>query len=217
METREQRHKQVLDALAQYQAQGAVPAALARVLETESDRALVTILGSYVEDALLERIITELPSGGESRKALLKGGPLRSVEHRIALAKAMGILPDHHARLVNVVRAMRNACAHSRLDISLETPELRNALALLTPDPMAKTIVEGTNEGSLRGLFVAATTILLHWLTGCDAASLNTYAEDAKDGQGNIKANEVLLATLRGISKSKPAPDLRPFRKDKKP
>jgi hypothetical protein len=186
---------------------GDVAESLERMLRTETDRALVTILGSYIEDALLDRIMAELPAGAENRKALLKGGPLRSVEHRIALARAMGIITEEKAARLNIFRAMRNACAHSRLDITLKTPELRNALAMLTPPKMRQSIIDGSHEGTLRGIFVASASLSLLWLRGGSAADAKAYSKAAIDEDGNINADRVLLATLRGRQKSKPVPD----------
>jgi hypothetical protein len=208
-------HKKALEALAKYQAKGAVPEAVELVLATETDRALVTILGSFIEDALLERIISELPHGGQTRRTLLKGGPLRSPEHRIALAQAMGIVSEFGAARLNVFRAMRNACAHSRLNITFETPELRNALAALLPKKIGDTVIAGTNEGSLRGLFLASASLALSVLQGITEEEARALADAATDGTGNVHADKVLLATLRGKPKNKSAPDPRRDRKDK--
>lgn len=133
---KDQSRKQVLDKLGEYAAAGSFdsdPAKLLKLHKEEGDRGLVIILASQLEDILLDRICEDLNAGDENRRALTKGGPLRSFEQRIVMAKAMGILTQTDADVFDVFRHMRNACAHSRKDISFKTPQLLEALLLLTP------------------------------------------------------------------------------------
>lgn len=160
--------KQTLDKLGEYAATGSFdsnPDQLLKLHKDEGDRGLVIILASQLEDALLERILQDLKKGTENRRSLEKGGPLRSYEQRIVLARAMGILTEREAEIFDVFRHMRNACAHSRREISFQTPELREALILLSPE--SRDLLTGEQpklDAAAVVIFIAAW--LLSFLTG---------------------------------------------------
>ena len=121
----------VLEALGSYQKRGRLSndvAGMADLLADESDRGVVVILGSLIEDVLLERLLKSfIPLSAAQTKNLTRGGGLlSSFEDRITLAHALGIIDDELVEDLHTVKAMRNACAHSRLDIGFLTPELRN-------------------------------------------------------------------------------------------
>src|SRR5688500_9446577 len=120
-EAEKKRFDAALTALADYQSRGDVMLTskdLQKLLRDESDRGLVILLATYIEDRLLDRICKAMPNGEECRRSLTKGGPLRSFEHRLAIARALNLVSEMHLENLDVLRAMRNACAHSRRDIS---------------------------------------------------------------------------------------------------
>ena len=127
----------ILDALADYQKEGALPktaTALAKRLKAESDRGKVIILVTFIEDALIERLCKRIRVKPESRSKFAKQS-LSSFATTIAMAKTLDLIDEKTATALDVLRLMRNACAHSRKGISFETPELQDATLLLMSNP----------------------------------------------------------------------------------
>lgn len=206
--------KETLDELGKYAAQGSFetdPGELVKMLRNESDRGLVVVLGSHLEEALLERICRDLPAGEASRRALTKGGPLRNFEQRIVMARAMGIIDEQEAEIFHVFRHMRNACSHSKRDISFKTPELLEALALLFP-PAADTVRGESPVVAPSAAFIICSAFLLNGLAG------QSYKDSRLQlGQlikGWVSRNKRAAAERRPSSPRKPnskqARDLRP-------
>jgi hypothetical protein len=116
----------------------------------ESDRGFVVIIGSLTEDLLLTRIMDNFVAlSKEQRKQITKsGGVLGSWANRAVIARALGIIDDDVAEMIEVLKAMRNACAHSRRRIDFDTPALRNVLGLILDDNTAKVVHEATKKTS---------------------------------------------------------------------
>ena len=206
--------KLVIDALDKYRAGKAVPddsASFQAMLFKESDRGLVIILVSYIEDALVERVCTKLPKGKAVRK-LLKAGPMRNFEHQISFALATGVLTEMQAEMLTVFRHMRNACAHCGSEISFDTPELRETFALAVIG-QARDLIMNPPEGvDVRGLFqLTASSTLLHLLGLSEEEQQALMDEHVKEmaarGQpGLIQTEHVLFEALRRTRTSKPNP-----------
>lgn len=135
--TSEQVRKETLEALARYQKQGAVltdAASIAERLKNESDRGLVIILVAYVEDELIDLVLEKInPSltNRQRKRLLAPGAPLTSFSAAINVAEAMGLLTEYEVKCLEVLKAMRNACAHSRIEIDFSKKELQDATKLL--------------------------------------------------------------------------------------
>jgi len=204
MDPAETKHrKDVLEALSKYQTEGEVEitaSSLGDMLQRESDRGIVIIITSFIEDALLDRILEELPRGKEARRSLVRGGPLRSFEQRVALAKAMDIIGRYEVETIDAFRCMRNACSHSRKDISFETPELTNALYLcLDPESDDRYDKDKLNNG--RSIFLIVATFILSKLRGQSFEDthdlmLQLTHEMSKTEEGLIRTDELLFAAL---------------------
>src|SRR4051812_41365527 len=105
-----------LQALAEYQKGGGFDlSGIAATLKNESDRGIVVIIGSLTEDLLLEQILTKFaPMSNSQRKNMTRsGGVLSSWADRTNMARALGIIDDAIMDDLEVMKAMRNACAHS--------------------------------------------------------------------------------------------------------
>lgn len=167
-EVEKKRRIKAINALHEYQAKGADFASeevLSQTLRNESDRGYVILLVSFLEDALLERILKELPEGEKLRRPLVKGGPLRSIDHRLTMARALGTMSEGDVAIFDVFREMRNACAHSRQDISFKTPELIETFALmLSPDTREQ--MNGAPESTLKLSFEMCAGWMLALLHG---------------------------------------------------
>ncbi|MCB2046985.1 MAG: hypothetical protein KDE32_02015 [Novosphingobium sp.] len=135
MSATDSERRAILEALGAYQKRGSVSDNiydLAYAVDSESDRGLVVMLGSIIEDMLLERILgtfVEL-TDWEKKELTRAGGILNNFNHRVVLAYSLGIIDQPTADHLRTMKAMRNACAHSRLPISFDTPELCSAVSL---------------------------------------------------------------------------------------
>jgi hypothetical protein len=190
--------KKALEALSIFQATEAVyedSVAVATMLRGESDRALIIILASYVEDALLDRIIYMLPEGQRYGSKIFKGGSLRNFEHRIAIAKALGAISEEQAKVLDVIRSMRNACSHSRKPISFRTPELLAIIPAMFGKNPQEIFKDPHDLTEIRSSFIVTAALLL-W-------ALRTVPHESPrpdlDGEvpESVRVEKLLLAALR--------------------
>lgn len=189
--------KKAFEALARFQAAEAAyedSAAVAKMLRSESDRALVIILASYIEDALLDRVIYMLPEGERYGINIFKSGSLRNFEHRIAIAKALGAISENNAQILDGIRAMRNACSHCRKPLSFETPELLDAFAT-TLNNGPGIFLSPENPSETRGAFILLTSMLLWQLRSApgETAPIDT----SRAVPESVRTEQLLLAALR--------------------
>lgn len=112
------------------------PRAMARTIAAETDRGSIILLGSLVEDALLEQLEKKMPSLNSDERERLFGPdkPLGSFSAKARVAHAVAIIDRDIFKLIDILREMRNICAHSQRDISFKVDELRDVLdAMLRP------------------------------------------------------------------------------------
>lgn len=157
--------------------------AIADLMADESDRGVVVILGSLIEDRLLDCLMrTFIPLSTAEKKNLTRGGGLlSSFDSRIALAHALGVIEPDTVAMLQVVKAMRNACAHSRQDITFMTPELRAALGLLFHEDNAEEIQDAKSEVALRLMFFIATAFIFTVLDGDGTTAASARAQHILD------------------------------------
>ena len=184
----------------------------------KATRGFVILLVSFLEDALLERILKALPHGEKLKRSLLRGGSLRSIEHRMVLAQALGLMTDGDAAIFDVFREMRNACAHSRQEISFKTPELVQALGLiLAPDTRRE--MKMVPPSALKLSFEMCAGFMFARLSGeSHEHALDSVNKAIRDATGED------LPPLMGLQKASPekpkgksAPDRRSPPNGKKP
>lgn len=98
------------------------------LMKAESHRAAIIIGGTMIEDALEAALLLKMRQlTNEERKRLFgPEAPIGSFSSKTRLAYAFEIIDSATRDEVEVIRIMRNACAHSRLSISLERDELKN-------------------------------------------------------------------------------------------
>lgn len=103
-----------------------------------SDRAVVVITGSHIEDELqagiMRNVVPMEPRDDIYNSLFGPLGLLSSFYAKIKIAYAFRIINEPLYGELETLRVMRNACAHSRRPISFLTPELRAALQVLIND-----------------------------------------------------------------------------------
>lgn len=99
-------------------------------LKDETDRALVVIVGSMIEDFLAQTLKACMRNPANHReRAELWGtqGLLGTFSAKIKMAYALSIIDGGLRDRLDILREMRNACAHSQMPIDFKTAVLVEA------------------------------------------------------------------------------------------
>lgn len=99
----------------------------------ETDRGYVILFGSILEDFLTQALLDKMvPLNADERERIFgPDQPVGSFSAKLRMAHALGIISRDARRQIDVIREMRNACAHSRFPITFDK-ELAGALSLLS-------------------------------------------------------------------------------------
>ncbi len=143
---------------------------MARELEGTSDRSVVVMMGSHVEDALEDALLLKMPDlkvGGEAYNELFVGdAPLASFSSKIKIGRALGIIDSRTEQQLHVLREIRNACAHCRKAISFARQELLDALNVLSSSEAELIPVVKKTISHERFLFIGMCIILSTMIEG---------------------------------------------------
>jgi hypothetical protein len=84
-----------------------------RNIEQESDRGMVLILSGFLEEVLLQLLLSFFAADAD-RQTLADGAgsPLASLSSRIALSHALGLIDDDDRKELGLIRNIRNDFAH---------------------------------------------------------------------------------------------------------
>ncbi|RUV04327.1 hypothetical protein EOB36_03490 [Mesorhizobium sp. M6A.T.Cr.TU.017.01.1.1] len=137
-----------------------------RDLDNESDRGAIILAATNVEDMLELKILERLPTlqaDEPARKFVFEqDGPISTFSRKILMAYAMGIVDKPYRKLIDLVREIRNACAHSRQPISLQVPELQDACKVVISDIWPD--IKDHNPKTIRMAFVMKCTFIQHYI-----------------------------------------------------
>jgi hypothetical protein len=144
-------------------------AAMNAVFGEAEDRTTVIMAASLLELQLRLAISSQLSTNDErlTEAIYTDNGPLSTFSSKILMARAMGIIGEKTATNLDRIRQIRNAFAHSLLDVNLDTPEIARIIAaidviptdsakpeLLPPEPKARLRIMGLSL--LHGLMLFA-------------------------------------------------------------
>lgn len=131
------------------------------VLLDESDRGAILLIGGVVEDVLAEQIIKRLPHGQKHREELLRlGGVLGSFQGKLIVGAALGVIDDETLDSLDIIRQLRNACAHTVLPITMKNPAVSEVVCLMLDDEHGEQIKGDHNEDYLR--FTLGLVMIFH-------------------------------------------------------
>lgn len=131
-------------------------------LWNENDRGVIILNGSTME-LLLEREIKRRMThlNGEELTYLFGfNGPVGTFSSKIRMANALGLISRQIYRKMDLVREMRNACAHSREPISFLSKPILAAVLCLVHD-LRFTPPNGDDNDSVRKTFMVACILLM--------------------------------------------------------
>lgn len=131
-------------------------------LNTESDRGMMLLIATQLEDALAHYISRKLPGMTKEEQEGFLGpeGPAGAFGVKIKLALGMGILNRRAYEALELIRHIRNAGAHSIRPVTFDTPIIREAVTAVASPDLAEQMKDANPE-VLRLIFrMACLTIL---------------------------------------------------------
>lgn len=164
-------------------------------VQGESDRASIILTAGVLEKFLVFQLNQNMPAlNSDERSGIFQfEGPCGSFSSRIKMAQALGIVSRKHRRQLDMIREMRNVCAHAHPDVNFDTPEIRNAVYALC-EAKHHPLLRAMPRPVLRLTFEALCRLLMQEITG-----------SAKPGQRHEEIGAVLrFATENGLL---PSPD----------
>lgn len=89
-----------------------VPAQITKLVESESDRGAILILGAYIDELLADLIRTSCVSDAAGEALLEFRRPAGDFSSRIDLCAAFGLIHSSEQKALHILRRIRNAAAH---------------------------------------------------------------------------------------------------------
>ncbi len=112
----------------------------AKSIEAESDRGAIIITAAMIEDTLTQALRKKVAhlNSKEVSDLFDHSGPMGTFSAKIKNAQAMGIVDRTTRSHIEVIKEMRNACAHSQRPLTFADSELREAVfSMLTDEAVA--------------------------------------------------------------------------------
>jgi DNA-binding MltR family transcriptional regulator len=105
-------------------------------LQAESDRGVMILAATMLDDALLTALGRTMPNASRSLRDQIfsNDGPLSAFSKRITFAEALGLISPVVARQTNVIRKIRNVAAHAHAAVDFSLDEVKQALATMFED-----------------------------------------------------------------------------------
>jgi hypothetical protein len=105
---------------------------IVKSLTSESDRGAFILAATSIEDTLEFALAKKMPvlaTDNAARNELFGGqGTISAYSDKTLLAYALGIIDGRARKDIDLVRHIRNACAHSRLPLTMNTEALVEAV-----------------------------------------------------------------------------------------
>lgn len=161
------------------------PGLLAIELARESDRAVVILTTSILDDMLKNLIARNLciapkPTPKQIDHIFRFDGPFGSLSSRTEVAFLFGLIDETTRSQLSELREMRNACAHSIQPLSFQTKELAAVARRILKSKIAPTSMLSTPHG-MRIAFMTEFSILLQTLVlGTREAGLESVRDSLK-------------------------------------
>ncbi len=114
-------------------------------LKTENDRVCIILAASMIEESLFHAITGTMKgelSTQERQRIFQFEGPIGSFSSRIRIAQALGIIDKQTRLMIETIKEMRNAAAHSHLPITFTTQAIREATASLAEEKHSSRIID---------------------------------------------------------------------------
>ena len=131
-------------------------------LNGENDRGVIILQASTLElllDGAIKRMWPHLNSD-EKDRLFGYNGPIGSFSNKIKIANGMGLISREIASKFDLIREMRNACAHSREPVSFQAEPIFDAVICLVHD-MRIFIPKQDDRVSIRNAFLVMGMLIM--------------------------------------------------------
>ena len=160
-------------------------------LHAESDRGAFILAATSVEDTLewvLGARMSVLETDETARKEVFGAqGTISTYADKILIAYALGIIDREGRKQIDLVREIRNACAHSRRRLTMDTPTLVDAVKAAIGDDVLNAIKDHEPR-TLRLAFISHCAALGAYIaTGKRRSPLEVYADEVLSGRHQPK------------------------------
>jgi len=150
-------------------------------LHKESDRGAIILAATSIEDTLENALgirMKVLETDIEARTAVFGAeGTISTYSDKTLIAYALGIIDKKAKKQIDLVRYIRNACAHSRKPLSLEMPVLVDAVKAAIGEKTLKEMKDH-KPMTLRAAFICHCTALAYYIaSGQKKEPLEIFAE----------------------------------------
>jgi hypothetical protein len=139
-------------------------------LSDESDRGAVILAATSIEDSLeftigsrMRNLESDVPARAE---VFGPNGCVGTFSNKTLIAYAMGIIDHDTRKEIDLVREVRNACAHSRLPISFKTPQLQEAAFIVIGDEFLSHLTSREPDVIRVAFIVSCSMIAKRVITG---------------------------------------------------
>lgn len=132
-------------------------------LEGSSDRGIVLICCSIIEELLKELIQDFLIDDKKSRELFSGNGPLANAKNRVDMAYYLGLISENTRQNIVIMQRIRNKFAHRILDVSFKSNDIINQVDSLQILP---------------NMYIPNTLIINKNKTGIDSSRIDTNPLD---------------------------------------
>jgi hypothetical protein len=144
-----------------------------------------------LEFEILKRL-PGLENDEPTRKRMFEqDGQIASFSKKIEMAYALGIIDKNYRKIIDIIREIRNACAHSRKPISLEKSVLFAACEAVISDMLPG--LANREPKTIRATFVVKCGLISHYiatgekLEGIEAISKYFEKLKKRDQDGKVR------------------------------
>lgn len=129
----------------------------------ENDRGVIILSGSAIEEVLEREIKKLMPQLNSDERAYLfdYNGPIGTFSSKIRMANALGIISRQIYRKIDLIREMRNSCAHSRQPLTFQSQPIFDAVMCLVHDLRMALPTQGDNDGTRKTFMTACLLIMM--------------------------------------------------------
>jgi hypothetical protein len=101
-----------------------------------NDRGMAILMATSIENALRDSIAAHMRIDEEDNKLFGYDAPFGTFDSKIRVGRALGIFGSATERELELIKAIRNAFAHSKVPMDFNTPEIAAAADLLAMLPL---------------------------------------------------------------------------------
>lgn len=139
------------------------PSSFLDEIEGESDRAAIILISALLDDVLTYALVDAFAikaSEKELEHYFRVEGPLGSFSAKIEIAYLFGLIELSTMDQLNSIREMRNACAHTKHNITFELMELANVAKRIF-HPTGEVIIKNHSPATIRAALMHEAMIII--------------------------------------------------------